>query len=214
MHEISSEKYQDMFVAAYVARPKTVDEWNEQARLLIKYYNAFTLCENDDMTFIRYMQNKGDDFYLADQPEWLKDVVPFSTVNRGKGIHRSSEKVRGFLRTCLKRYLDDTLQRDTDENGSVIMETLGVSRVMDIMLLEEIVKFNKDGNFDREVAASLAVALADKMQPLGKVFASGSDPRYMNYFSKKTHNSSLFTPSTPISAFGPRRPKHKRPSIF
>lgn len=214
MHEISSEKYQDMFVAAYVARPKTVDEWNEQARLLIKYYNAFTLCENDDMTFIRYMQNKGDDYYLADQPEWLKDVVPFSTVNRGKGIHRSSEKVRNFLRTCLKRYLDDVLYEDKDETGSIITETLGVTRVKDLMLLEEIIKFHKDGNFDREVAASLAVALSDKMQPLGKVYGSNSDPRYLSYFAKKSQHQSLFSQSTATSAFGPKKRKYKRPSLF
>lgn len=203
MHEISSEKYQDMFVAAYVARPGSVDDWNEQARLLIKYYNAFTLCENDDMTFIRYMQNKGDDFYLADQPEWLKDVVPHSTVNRGKGIHRSSEKVRNFLRTCLKRWLDDVLDQQRDENGSVTSEVLGVSRVKDLMLLEEIIKFNKDGNFDREVAASLAVALADKMAPLGKVQSVGDDPRYQSYYNahrqptqNKTKSNSLFTNSS------------------
>lgn len=210
MHEIASEKYQDMFVAAYVARPGKVDEWNEQARLLIKYYNAFTLCENDDMTFIRYMQNKGDDYYLADQPQWLKDVVPFSTVNRGKGIHRSSEKVRNFLRTCFKRYLDDPLGEEIKDDETKI-EILGVSRVQDVMLLEEVCKFHKDGNFDREVAASLAVALADKMEPLGKVMASGSDPRYISYFSKKTNNNKLFTGSQ--NAFGPSR-KNKRPSLF
>lgn len=210
MHEIASEKYQDMFVASYVARPKTVDEWNEQARLLIKYYNAFTLCENDDMTFIRYMQNKGDDYYMADQPEWLKDIVPFSTTTRGKGIHRSSEKVRNFLRTCLKRYLDDTLHKEIDEEGSTLSEVLGVTRIKDVMLLEEVVKFNKDGNFDREVAASLAVALADKMQPLGKVFGSGSDPRYQSYFGKKVNRGSLFS-SSPSNAFS--RPP-KRPSLF
>ena len=212
MHEIASEHYQDMFVAAYVARPGKVDDWNEQARLLIKYYNAFTLCENDDMTFIRYMQNKGDDYYLADQPQWLKDVVPFSTVNRGKGIHRSSEKVRNFLRTCFKRYLDEQLGEEVKEDETKT-EILGVSRVQDIMLLEEVCKFHKDGNFDREVAASLAVALADKMEPLGKVMASGTDPRYISYFSKKTTHpqNKMFIGSQ--NAFGPSR-KNKRPSHF
>lgn len=211
MHEISSEHYQDMFVASYVARPKSVDEWNEQARLLIKYYNAFTLCENDDMTFIRYMQNKGDDFYLADQPQWLKDIVPFSNVNRGKGIHRSSEKVRTFLRTCFKRYLDDVVNKELGDDGSVMREILGVSRVQDVMLLEEVIKFHKDGNFDREVAASLAIALADKMQPLGKVMASGSDPRYQAYFDKQKTIRGPFAPAQ--NPFG-QTAKRKQASRF
>lgn len=209
MHEISSEKYQDMFVAAYTARPKTVDEWNEQARLLIKYYNAMTLCENDDMTFIRYMQNKGDDHLLVDQPEWLKDIVPFSTVNRGKGIH-TTKKVRDFLNTCFKRYLDDVLKREIADDGSVIpgSEVLGVSRVMDMMLLEEIIKYNKDGNFDRVTAASIAIALADKMQPLGKVMSVQQDPRYQAYFKPKPTQKKIFTKSV-NNAFGPGRKRNK-----
>lgn len=210
MHDISSEKYQDMFVASYVARPKTVDEWNEQARLLIKYYNAFALVENDDMTFIRYMQNKGDDFYLCDQPEWLKDVVPNTTVNRSKGIHRSSEKVRNFLRTCLKRYLDDVIYKEVDEKtNAIIKEVLGVSRVFDTMLLEEIIKFNsKDGNYDREVAASLAIALADKMSPVGKVGNLMSDPRYQSLFKNKqeiSQNNGVI--SNPRNMFPKRKNK-------
>jgi hypothetical protein len=193
MHDIVGEKFQDMIVASYVGRPGKVDDWNEQARLLIRYYNAFTLVENDDMTFIRYMQNKGDDYLLCDQPEWLKDVVPNSTVNRGKGIHRSSEKVRNFLRGCAKRYLDDIIHQERDEKGSVITEVLGVSRVLDAMLLEEIIKFNKDGNFDREVAFSLVCALADKMAPIGKVARTDTDPRYQSLYNRnKNQASSLF----------------------
>jgi hypothetical protein len=210
MHEISGEKYQDMFVASYVARPKTVDEWNEQARLLLRYYNAFALVENDDMTFIRYMQNKGDDYYLSDQPSWLTDIVPNTTVNRPKGIHRSSEKVRNFLRTCLKRYLDDPLHQETDDRGRVVKETLGVSRVLDPMLLEEIVKFNaKDGNYDREVAASLAVALADKMTPIGKVGNQMDDARYKSLFKPRemaVSGGKLFT-KKPSTLFAQRKNK-------
>jgi len=210
MHEISGEKYQDMFVASYVARPKTVDEWNEQARLLIRYYNAFTLVENDDMTFIRYMQNKGDDFYLSDQPAWLTDIVPNTTVNRPKGIHRSSEKVRNFLRTCLKRYLDDPLYVEKGPSGETIREVLGVSRIHDKMLLEEIIKYNsKEGNFDREVAASLAVALADKMSPIGKVGSRMDDARYQSLFKTKQvdENKPELFKSTPSRLFVRRKNK-------
>lgn len=200
MHDIAGEKYQDMIVASYVARPGSVEEWMEQSRLLIRYYNAFTLCENDDMTFIRYMQNKGDDHYLCDQPEWLKDIVPNSQVNRGKGIHRSSEKVRNFLNTCLKRYLDDVILQERDEKGSVIREVLGVSKVLDPMLLEEIIKFNKDGNFDRVIAASLVIALADKMAPIGKVIHTAEDPRYQSLFKKdlKKNSPAFGSAYTPV----------------
>ena len=76
MHAISGEKYQDMFVASYCARPEKKETWEEQARYLIKYYNARTLCENDEISFIDYMISKGDQHYLERQPDWLKEIVP------------------------------------------------------------------------------------------------------------------------------------------
>lgn len=204
MHSLDGEPYQDMIVASYVARPKTQEEWEEQARFLIRYYNAFSLVENDEYSFVRYMQNKGDDYLLADQPEWLKDIVPNSTVNRGKGVHRSSEKMRKFLRGAAKRYLEEVLHQERDETGSVIKEVLGVSRVRDPMLLEEYIKFNGTMNADREVAASLVFALADKMAPLGKIASSEEDPRYKALYSKEKKKS------TPFSSRGNTPFKSKR----
>ncbi len=86
MHEISGEKFQHMFVASYVARPDNKGKWEEQARLLIKYYNAQALVENDEMSFIDYMKNTGDERYLVSKPEWLKSVVPGTSVKRDFGI--------------------------------------------------------------------------------------------------------------------------------
>jgi hypothetical protein len=193
MHDIGSEKYQDMFVASYVARPDDPEVWNEQARLLIKYYNARTLCENDEMGFINYMIYKGDGHYLEDQPGWLKEIAPTSGVKRPKGIHRSNERIRDYLHATLKNYLNEVVHRETNEDGSVISEHLGVSRVLDLMLLEEIIKFNPDeGNYDREVAASLAIALAKHLDPQIRVSTVNTDPRYVSYFKKNKKGSSVF----------------------
>lgn len=194
MHDINSEMYQDMFVASYVARPDRKDEWEEQARLLIKYYNARTLCENDDISFIEYMKAKGDAHYLEPQPAWLREIVHNTTVSREYGIHRSSDKIRDHLNTCLKRYLETIIHTEKDIEGSIISETLGVSRVLDPLLLEEIIKFNEDGNYDRQVAASLALAMAYHLDPiLGRVGAN-DDPRYKALFAKtKRLTTTLFT---------------------
>ena len=185
MHDLTGEKYQDMFVASYVARPDKKETWEEQARLLIKYYNARTLCENDDISFIEYMKAKGDAHYLEKQPQWLMEVVPNTTVKREYGIHRSSDKIIDYLHNCLKKYLEEVIYRETDENGNVIREATGVSKVFDPVLLEEIIQYNDQGNFDRIVAAELAIAQAMKMDPiLGKIGGSG-DPRTTALFSKK-----------------------------
>ena len=194
MHDITGEKYQDMFVASYCARPDKKETWEEQARLLIKYYNARTLCENDDISFIEYMKAKGDAHYLEKQPEWLKEVVPGTTVKRDYGVHRSSDKIRDYLHNCLKKYMEESIYKETDDTGNVVKEILGVSKIFDPVLLEEIIQYNDQGNFDRIVAAELAIAQALKMDPiLGKVGGSG-DERVQALFKKKANNV-LFTES-------------------
>ena len=194
MHDITGEKYQDMFVASYCARPDKKETWEEQARLLIKYYNARTLCENDDISFIEYMKAKGDAHYLEKQPQWLMEVVPNTTVKREYGIHRSAQKIIDYLHNCLKKYMEETIHKETDENGNVTKEVFGVNKIFDPVLLEEIIQYNDSGNFDRIVAAELAIAQAMKMDPImGKIGGTG-DARIAALYSSKQKNT-LFSES-------------------
>ena len=194
MHDLTGEKYQDMFVASYVARPDNKDHWNEQARLLIKYYNARTLCENDDISFIEYMKAKGDAHLLERQPDWLKEIVPNTTVKREYGIHRSAQKIIDYLHTCLKKYMESPIFVEKNEEGQVIREVLGVSKIFDPVLLEEVIQYNDQDNFDRIIAAELAIAQALKMNPImGKVSGSG-DERIISLFKPNKKNQ-LFTES-------------------
>ena len=212
MHEITGEKYQDMFVASYVARPEKKETWEEQARLLIKFFNARALCENDDISFIEYMKAKGDAHYLEKQPEWLKEVVPNTTVKRDYGIHRSSQKVIDYLHNCLKQYMDETIYKETNEAGDVIKEVMGVSKIFDPVLLEEIIQYNDQGNFDRIVAAELAIAQALKMNPIMGKIGGSSDERVASMFNKKRGNV-LFTEAR-NNMFGKSRNKYKRNKLF
>ena len=212
MHEISGEKYQDMFVASYCARPDKKETWEEQARLLIKYYNARALCENDDISFIEYMKAKGDAHFLERQPEWLKEIVPNTTVKRDYGIHRSAAKVIDYLHTCLKKYMESPIFVEKNDAGEVIREVLGVSKIFDPVLLEEIIQYNDQGNFDRIIAAELAIAQALKMDPIMGKIGGTSDERVASMFRKKRGNI-LFTDSR-NNMFGQSKNKYKRNKLF
>jgi hypothetical protein len=212
MHEISGEKYQDMFVASYCARPDKKETWEEQARFLIKYYNARTLCENDDISFIEYMKAKGDAHYLERQPDWLKEIVPNTTVKRDYGIHRSSQKIIDYLHTCLKKYMEAPIFIEKNDAGEVIREVLGVSKIFDPVLLEEIIQYNDQGNFDRIIAAELAIAQAMKMDPIMGKIGGTSDERVASMFKKKRGNI-LFTDSR-NNMFGQSKNKYKRNKLF
>ena len=205
MHDIAGEKYQDMFVASYCARPNKKEEWEEQARLLIKYYNARTLCENDDISFIEYMKAKGDARYLEKQPQWLMEIVPNTTVKRDYGVHRSAQKIIDYLHTCLKKYMEEVIYTEKNDQGEVVRELTGVTRIFDPVLLEEIVQYDEEGNFDRIIAAELAIAQAIRMDPIiGRVGGSG-DERVAALFSKDRPKPTLFTNSRGMF----NRPKHK-----
>ena len=195
MHSIAGEKYQDMFVASYCARPDKKEVWEEQARLLIKYYNARALCENDEISFIDYMISKGDAHYLERQPDWLKEIVPNTTVRRDYGIHRSAEKIRDFLHGCLKKYTEEAIHIEKDDDGNIISETKGMSKIFDPVLLEEMIQYNEDGNFDRIIAAELAVALAMKLDPIMGRTGGKEDERITSLYGTKKRNS-LFAESS------------------
>jgi|TARA_B110000967_G_scaffold206793_1_gene254400 hypothetical protein len=204
MHAIAGEKYQDMFVASYCARPEKKETWDEQARLLIKYYNARALCENDEISFIDYMISKGDAHYLERQPEWLKEIVPNTTVRRDYGIHRSSSKVRDFLHGCLKKYTEDVIHTELDDEGEVLSSVKGMAKILDPVLLEEMIQYNETGNFDRIIAAELAIGLAMKLDPIMGRVGDKEDARLTSLFKTNKKNI-LFTESRNL--FGRKKNK-------
>jgi hypothetical protein len=81
-----------------------------------------------------------------------------------------------------------------------------VSKIFDPVLLEEIIQYNDQGNFDRIVAAELAIAQALKMDPImGKIGGSG-DERVAALFAKKHPKSNLFNTSS-SGLFGTKQRK-------
>lgn len=205
LHNITDEKFQDMIVATYTGRPGNKVEWYENARKLLKFYNASALCENDDMGFIDYMlYAKQEGHYLADQPSFIKEIHPNTTVNRTKGIH-ATEKIRHFLNGKLESYQREVLFERKDDDGNIAEEITGTTRILDPMLLEEMIKYNNKGNFDRVVAASLAITYARSLDPTIKIEAE--DP-YMEAYWKAKPSKSLFVDSRPV--FG----KNKKSKLF
>ncbi|BCU97918.1 MAG: hypothetical protein CM15mV19_1760 [uncultured marine virus] len=65
-----------------------------------------------------------------------------------------------------------------------------MAKILDPVLLEEMIQYNESGNFDRIIAAELAIGLAMKLDPLiGKVGAK-EDVRTASLFRK---NKKIFS---------------------
>jgi hypothetical protein len=83
------------------------------------------------------------------------------------------------------------------------------------MLLEEIIRFDKEKNFDRVIAAELAIALANKLNPIVRVKSLDVDSRVEAYYNKMkeggNNQKSIFrmsaTPKTSKQQMNRRRSK-------
>jgi hypothetical protein len=95
-------------------------------------------------------------------------------------------------------------ERIEDEEGNIIREVLGMYKILDPILLEELIQYTEDGNFDRLVAAELAIAQALKMNPIiGRV--GGDDDARIKSLYKTRVRPALFTSN--YSTFSRRKQK-------
>lgn len=135
------EEYYDIIVAEYTGRPSTADEYYENVRKLLTYYNARAMYENEKKGLFTYFANKHADYMLADQPEILRDIVTNSNVRRGKGCHMTKE-IKLWGEGKIKEWLEDELSPGV----------LRLTTIYSEPLLEELIQYNDKGNFDRVMA--------------------------------------------------------------
>lgn len=192
-YDALSDSFQDMPVAWYVARPESKDTWNNTARMLIKYYNATALCENDEMSFIDYMIAKGEGHMLMDTPDWIKEYSPNSSANlRQKGVSSSPRNIELF-NTNLKQYMEEHFTSVAVGTSEETKKILGVAKIYDPVFLDEVIKWNKDGNFDRIRALSIAITCARKMDLQRiQVTIEDIDPRFKEPDMKRRKSSGVF----------------------
>lgn len=135
------EAYSDMIVAEYTGRPKSAEEFYENVRKLLIYYNARLMFENQNKGIYVYFANKHCDYLLADQPDILDQVVSNSKVNRKKGCHMNKQ-IKQWGQGLIKDWLNDS-GADGVKNAYKIMSE---------PLLEELISANDNVNTDREMA--------------------------------------------------------------
>lgn len=134
----SLESYSDIIVAEYTGRPNTAEEFYENVRKLLIYYNATAMYENQNKGLFAYFSHKHCEYLLADQPEIINDVVGNSTVQRKKGCHMNKQ-IKAWGEGLIKDWLNDTNVDGTKNLYHILSEPL----------LEELISYNDIGNFDR-----------------------------------------------------------------
>lgn len=134
----SIEQYSDIIVAEYTGRPKSAEDFYENVRKLLIYYNARAMYENQNKGIFVYFTNKHCDYLLADQPDIINDIVSNSKVNRKKGCHMNKQ---------IKQWGEGLIKDWLNEQNSAGKKNL--YNIMSEPLLEELIAYNDAGNFDR-----------------------------------------------------------------
>jgi len=163
-----TEPYQHMPVAWYVGRPKNIRDWQDNARMLLEFYNAECMCEANDESFIQYMMILNKQNYLARGQASLKEITQDSKFKGLYGLPATTKTIEKW-NNSLVIYTKEMLAKLDSEEGEPRVE-MGINKILDVMLLEEIIKFNKhSGNFDRVRAMGIALAYANQLDAwLGK----------------------------------------------
>lgn len=170
----SSHKFsyhRNVIVAEYVGRPSEADDVNRIAAQLAELYNAEIMHENEVTHVKNYFRRTKELHKLAVQPDAvISKSVKNSTVARIYGIHMTPQ-----LKDDGEKYIKDWLLeiRDYDEDGNPI---LNLETIYSIGLLEELIQYNKKGNFDR-VMAFMMVMFQSQEEELEKEYGTGKNEK-------------------------------------
>jgi len=169
------ESYYDLPVAEYTGRPDTAEEFYEIVRRLVKYYNAKLLYENEKKGLYVYFSQKHEEFLLGDQPDIINDVLQNTTkVARKKGIHMNKE-----IKLWGERLIKDWLNEEYAPGSK------NLTKVFSEPLLEELISYNEDGNFDRVMAFMMIMIYKEELH-------------HVHVKSKKEYDKSRWLFSEPL----------------
>lgn len=161
---IIGDRTKRIIVAEYVGRPGEADDVNYICRLFAELYNTTIMHENEVTHVKDYFRRRKQLHYLAYQPdEVIKKNVKNSKVNRIYGCHMI-DQLKDAGEKYIKSWLLETL--DFDDDG---MPVRALDQIYSIGLLEELIGYNRKGNFDR-VMALMQVMFQDQEDLHGKEY--------------------------------------------
>lgn len=156
----------DKIVAAWCGRFDDINKTHERLELIIEWYNAWTLVENNISLFIQHMIAKRKQKYLVPKQQivFLKDLGSNKNVFQEYGWKNTGTLFKNHLISYAIEFVREEIDQEFDEGGEVISSMLGVERIPDKMLLTEMLQYFPGLNVDRLVAFSALIAFAKLQQ--------------------------------------------------
>ena len=151
---------QDKIVAAWCGRFDDIKKTHERLELIIEWYNAWTVIENNISLFIQYMISRKKQKYLVPKNQilFLKDLGANANVFQEYGWKNTGVLFKSHLLSYVIEYTREEIDVATKEDGTIVKTTYGVERIPDPMLLKEMQAYTEGLNVDRLVSFSALIA--------------------------------------------------------
>ena len=167
----AGEAWNDVIVAEYSGRPDTAEQYYENVRKLLIFYNARLLFENERKGIYPYFTNKHCDYLLADQPDKvISEVFKDSKVQRRKGCHMT-KSIRAYGEGLILEWLMDEF-----EPGHPNIE-----RIYSEPLIEELIENDGVKNVDRVIALCMTMIYREELYQV-KVAKSKEENKQVELF--------------------------------
>lgn len=145
-HSDISDPFNGCMVASYTARPKTMKEFNETVLRLAEFYDATIMYEHVNAGFKDFFESKNKYHLLIPTPSLTKEISPNSQSKNSTGLRATP----GIQKHALNLSLDYC-------NEDLVDGKLGVTRILDTVLIEELLAYDGHKNVDRYIAFSMSI---------------------------------------------------------
>lgn len=187
----AGEEWTDVIVAEYSGRPDTAEEYYENVRKLLTFYNARLLFENERKGIYPYFTNKHCDYLLADQPDKIiSEVFKDSKVQRRKGCHMTKQ-IRAYGEGLILEWLLDEFEEGHPN----------VERVYSEPLIEELIENDGVRNVDRVIALCMVMIYREELYQV-KVSSAKEQNKQVELFEMPLFSKQWFEEDSSTSEDG------------
>ena len=187
----AGEAWTDVIVAEYSGRPDTAEEYYENVRKLLTFYNARLLFENERKGIYPYFTNKHCDYLLADQPDKIiSEVFKDSKVQRRKGCHMTKQ-IRAYGEGLILEWLLDEYEPGHPN----------VERVYSEPLIEELIENDGVRNVDRVIALCMVMIYREELYQV-KVSSAKEQNKQVELFEMPLFSKQWFEEDSSTSEDG------------
>jgi len=150
----------DKIVATWCGRFDDINKTHQRLELIIEWYNAWTVIENNISLFIQYMISRKKQRFLVPKSQimFLKDLGANANVFQEYGWKNTGTLFKQHLLNYAIEYTKEELDVETKTDGTIVRTKYGIERIPDPMLLIEMQEYAAGVNVDRLVSFAALVA--------------------------------------------------------